>query len=60
MPAISCVWQTVQQWADLAGQDPSLYLAFREQGGTTYFRDCGTTPEDTLMNKDMFDAIADV
>lgn len=58
MPAISCVWQSVQAWADLAAQDPSLYLAFRYQGGDTYFRDCGATVNDTLMNEDMFNAIA--
>jgi hypothetical protein len=54
---ISCVWDTVENWAILAGQDPSLYLAFQGAGGTTYFRTCadGTV----LMNKDMFDAIAD-
>lgn len=59
MPAISCVWDTVENWAILAGQDPSLYLAFRYQGGDTYFRPCGGTDDTTLMNKDLFDAISD-
>lgn len=60
MPAISCVWDSVANWATLAAQDPELYLAFRYQGGDTYFRNCGSDVNDTLMNKDMFDAIADV
>jgi hypothetical protein len=59
VPALSCVWDSVENWAILAGQEPELYLAFRYQGGDTYFRDCGATVNDTLMNKDLFDAIAD-
>lgn len=57
MPAVVCTWDTVANWATLAGQDESLYLAFLGQGGTTYFRVCadGTV----WMNKDLFDAISD-
>lgn len=57
MAALNCEWQTVQEWGDLAGQDPSVYTAFLGQGGTTYFRICldGTV----WMNRDLFDAIAD-
>ena len=52
---LSCVWDTVDNWATLAAQDPSLYLAFQPQGGDTYFRVCadGTV----WMNQDMFNAI---
>jgi hypothetical protein len=57
MAALGCDWRTVQDWADLAGQDPSLYLGFMGQGGSTYFRVCddGTV----WMQRDLFDAIAD-
>lgn len=54
---MTCVWDTVDNWAILAGQEPSLYLAFQGQGGTTYFRVCGDG--NVWMSKDMFDAIAD-
>ena len=58
MPAMSCVWDTVANWAALAGQDESVYLAFKDQGGTAYCRTCA---DGTIkMNKELFDAISDV
>ena len=36
----SCVWMTVQAWADLDGVDPDFWDPFIPFAGSTYVRVC--------------------